>query len=171
MSHLFIAGITVGFELPRYTVNERDGTLEVCVSLLDGSLERTVTLTLFSQDDSATSTDPIDFSAVDLQIQFDDSVSRRCAIVPITDDDRVELAEIFVVQIRSNDTDVELEPPTAVVTILDDDTVAIGFEMEQYQGEEGEMVEVCAILVDGALERTLIVELITEDISAQGSIQ
>ncbi len=127
-----------------------------------------MTFTLSSEDDSATSTDPFDFSAVAVELQFNETTSRACADIPITDDNRVELPENFTVDIRSDDPDVDFAPPTATVTIIDNDRVVIGFEMEQYQGEEGEMVEVCAVVTDGALERPAFVELFTRNISAIG---
>ena len=166
----FILGISIGFELPRYTVNEGDGSIEVCAVLTSGSLERTVTFTLSTGDDSAISTDPVDFSAVAVELQFNETTSRACADIPITDDNRVELPENFTVEIRSDDPDVEFVPPTSVVTILDNDRVMIGFEMEQYQGEEGRMVEVCAVIRNGSLERDVLTQIFTEDLLAKGSL-
>lgn len=151
-------------------MNEGDGSIEVCAVLTSGSLERTVTFTLSTGDDSATSTDPVDFSAVAVELQFDETTSRTCADIPITDDNRVELAENFTVEIRSDDPDVDFTPPTSTVTIIDNDRVVIGFEMEQYQGEEGETVEVCAMLRNGSLERDLLVQIFTEDLSAKGNL-
>ena len=169
--HLYrISGISIGFELPRYTVNEGDGSIEVCAVLTSGSLERTVTFTLSTGDDSATSTDPVDFSAVAVELQFDETTSRTCTDIPITDDNRVELAENFTVEIRSDDPDIDFAPPTSTVTIIDNDRVVIGFEMEQYQGEEGETVEVCAMLRNGSLERDLLVQIFTEDLSAKSNL-
>ena len=149
-------------------MTEGDGSIEVCAVLTSGSLERTVTFTLSTGDDSATSTDPVDFSAVAVELQFNETTSRACADIPITDDDRVELPENFTVEIRSDDPDLNFAPPTSTVTIIDNDRVVIGFEMEQYQGDEGAVVEVCAALLNGALERSLILELSTGDISALG---
>ena len=149
-------------------MSEGDGSIEVCAVLTSGSLERTVTFTLSTREDSATSTDPVDFSAVAVELQFNETTSRACADIPITDDNRVELTENFTVEIRSDDPDVDFAPPTATVTIIDNDRVVIGFEMEQYQGEEGGTVEVCAVLMNGTLERSLEIALFTGNISAQG---
>ena len=168
--YYLISGISIGFELPRYTVNEGDGSIEVCAVLTSGSLERTVIFTLSTGDDSATSTDPVDFSAVAVELQFDETTSRTCADIPITDDNRVEPAENFTVEISSSDPDVHFAPPISTVTIIDNDRVVIGFEMEQYQGEEGETVEVCAMLRNGSLERDLLVQIFTEDLSAKGNL-
>ena len=153
-------------------MNEDDGSIEVCAVLTGGSLERTVTFTLSTRDDSATSTDSVDFSAVDVELQFNETTSRTCADIPITDDNRVELPENFTVEIHSDDPDVDFAPPTSVVTILDNDRVVIGFEMEQYRGEEGGMVEVCAVVsLNGSLDTNVSVQILTEDLSAEGSYE
>ena len=151
-------------------MNEGDGSIEVCAILTSGSLERTVTFTLSTSDDSASSTDPADFSAIGVELLFNETTSRACADIPITDDNRVELAENFTVDIGSDDPDVNFAPPTSTVTILDNDRVVIGFEMEQYEGREGEMVEVCAVIRNGSLETDVLVQIFTEDLSAKGSI-
>ena len=39
-------GVTIGLEMPDYTVPEEGGFVEVCAVVLDGSLERTVSITL-----------------------------------------------------------------------------------------------------------------------------
>ena len=127
-----------------------------------------MTFTLSTQDDSATSTDPVDFSAVAVELQFNETTSRACAVIPITDDNRVEVPENLTVVIDSDDPDVNFVPPTSTVTIVDNDRVVIGFEMERYQGEEGRMVQVCAIIRNGSLERSVPVQIFTEDISAEG---
>ena len=54
------------------------------------------------------------------------------------------------------------------MTIIDDDRVVIGFEMEGYQGEEGQTVEVCVIIRNGTLEKPVLVEIFTGDLSAEG---
>ena len=158
-------------EVPSYTVNEGDGTIEVCAILVSGMLERTVTFTLSTQDDSATSTEPVDFSAVSVELTFNENTSRACVDVPIDDDDRVENPENFTIVVDGDDPDVDFVPPTSVVTVTDNDRVVIGFEMERYQGDEGEAVEVCAILRNGSLGRPVIVEVFTNDLSAEGLIE
>ena len=154
-------------DLPNDTVIESHGRVQVCATLTDGTLERTVYVNLSTRNNNATSADPVDFSAVAVELQFNETTSRACADIPITDDNRVELPEIFTVEISSGDPDVDFKPSTATVTILDNDMVMIGFEMERYQGEEGENVGVC-VLLSGTLERSVVVEIITGDISIEG---
>ena len=46
-------GVTIGFEMPNYTVPEDGGFVEVCAVVLDGGLERTVNITLETLPGSA----------------------------------------------------------------------------------------------------------------------
>ena len=99
---------------------------------------------------------------------FNSDTLRACTNIPVVDDSIVELTEMFAVILTTSEPDVDLQDASAPVDIIDNDRVVIGFEMEQYQGEEGGMVEVCAVLMNGTLERSLIVEVFTRDISARG---
>ena len=160
--------MTIGLEQPSYTVNEDNGSVMVCAAIVSGTLERTLTFRLTTQDDSATS--PADFSSVSAELTFDESTSRACADIPIEDDQIVENPEVFRVVVDGDDPDVVFDPPSSTVTIIDNDNVVIGFEMERYQGDEGSEVEVCALLMNGTLERALLVGVLTEDLSAIGRI-
>ena len=168
MNIYFHSGVTIGVQIPMYEVDEGNGTVEVCAILISGTLERTVTFTLSTQDGSATSTDPLDFSAVLKNLTFDQMSSRQCLEIPIEDDDIVEEPERFTIVISEDDPDVDITTPTSVVTITDNDRVVIGFEMERYRGEEGETVEGCAILFNGTLENSLVVDITSRDLSAIG---
>ena len=163
----FTAGVTIGIELPNYTVREEDGPLEVCAVLVEGSLERSVLFTLSNMDDTATS--PGDYSTFTVELTFNATSSRACTDIPIEDDTILENPENFTVVLTSDDPDVSFMPPTSVVTIIDNDGVTIGFERETYTAMENEgSVEVCAILRGGELEREVIVNLDTGDITAEG---
>lgn len=50
---LCFVGIVIDFQSPSYTVNERDGTAEVCVELSSGSLQRTVVAFLSTANGTA----------------------------------------------------------------------------------------------------------------------
>jgi hypothetical protein len=52
LHHIIAAGVTVGLEFPSYTVNERDGSIEVCAVLLDGTLQRTLMVNLSTQQNA-----------------------------------------------------------------------------------------------------------------------
>ena len=164
----FFTGVTIGVELPDYTVNEGDGSVEVCAVIVSGTLERTLTFTLSTQDGTATS--PADFSAVSADLTFDESTSRACVGIPVEDDDIVENPDVFTVEIGGDDPDVVFDPPSSTVTIIDNDRVLIGFEMERYEGEEGGVVEVCAVIREGELDRSALVSISTTDLSAEGKL-
>ena len=50
---LFLSGITVGLQRTTYNHAETGGPLSICVEMFVGNLERNVTVTLTSSDDSA----------------------------------------------------------------------------------------------------------------------
>lgn len=158
--------MTIGLEQPSYTVNEGDGSVMVCAAIVSGTLDRTLTFRLTTQDDSATS--PADYSSVSVELTFDESTSRACADIPIEDDQIVENPDVFRVVVEGDDPDVVFDPSSSTVTIIDNDMVVIGFEMERYQGDEGGVIEVCAVVMDGPLERSALVTVATSDISAEG---
>ena len=47
--------MTIGVQFPNYTIPESAGFVEVCATLVAGSLQRTVTVTLSTSDITATS--------------------------------------------------------------------------------------------------------------------
>ncbi len=46
-------GVVIGFETPEYTVTEGEGSIEVCVVIVEGTLQRQVTVTVSTSDFSA----------------------------------------------------------------------------------------------------------------------
>ena len=44
--------MTIGLELPSYTVDEGDGSIEVCAVLLEGSLQRTLMVNFSTQQNA-----------------------------------------------------------------------------------------------------------------------
>ena len=150
--------------LSKYSVNENEGCIPVCASVVNGILERSVYLIMSTTDDSATS---VDYSALSAELQFNETTSTACMDVCITDDDRVENFENFKVGINSNDPDVDYTTQSSTVTITDDDMAMIGFVMEVYEAKEGQTVKVCAT-VCSTLERSILVNITTEDLSTEG---
>ena len=154
------AGVTIGIENQRYTVSEGSGRIEVCCIMTNKTLERKVNFTLSTEDGEATSTDPTDFSAVSVELQFNKTTSKQCVDIPITDDSKVEHPENFIVVIGSDDLKAIVNvSKVSTITITDDDKVTIEFEREQYQGEEGVSIKVCAVLRNATLERLLVTRL------------
>ena len=56
-----------------------------------------------------------------MQLMFNSTVRRSCADIPITDDPLVEQMERFNVSISTDNPDIIPDPPTGVVTIVDND--------------------------------------------------
>ena len=99
---------------------------------------------------------------------FSNSTSRVCVDIPIEDDDISEDPEDFPVVLTSDDPDVTSMMPRVNVTIVDNDEVTIGFEMEQYSVREDQgTVKVCARIMDGSLAREIAISLSTQDGSAK----
>ena len=167
---MLILGITVEMNLPNYFVNEDDGSVQVCASVVSENLEGTVYLNMSTTDMSATSVSPFDFSAISTEILFNETTSTVCMDILIADDDIVEDPEKFTVGISSFNTDVEYTTQTSNVTITDNDKAVIGFEMEVYKGNEGRMVDVCAMVRNNnTLERSILVIVSIEDVSTNGT--
>ncbi len=112
--------------------------------------------------------DPEDFTNLLSTFIFNEATSINCADIPIQDDDISEDPEDFAVVISSEDPDVSSTRPMANVTIIDNDNVTIGFEMEVYPAREDQgTVQVCARLMEGSLGREVAIILSTQDGSAR----
>jgi len=104
-------------------VTETQGSVNLTVALLNGTLERTVEVLFSTNEGTATSTDPVDFSAViNLVITFGPSTTRQLVTVLIADDNIVEDNEQFFGSLNSSDGAVSLMPETAEVDILSGQT-------------------------------------------------
>ena len=142
----------------------------MCAVVSSGQLEKTVTVTFTTQDGTATSSDPQDFTSLSNNAVFDQATSRACADISIINDAIFEDSETFTVTVSGVEQGVDfVSPASATVTILDNDIVTIGFEMARYEGNEGEMTEVCVAVSDGVtVERAVTVRLTTQDATAKG---
>lgn len=161
----------IGIEFPDYTITEGEGPLEVCGVIIEGGVQREVVFTLSNVDGTATS--PEDYEAFVEELTFDADNSRVCINVTIEDDTLLENPENFTVIINTNDPDATIPDSTSSVTILDNDGVVIGFEMEIYNVREDQgTLEVCALLISGELpaEREVVVNLNTGNLQAMGGL-
>jgi hypothetical protein len=50
---LSFLGVRIDFEQPEYSVNEENGTIEVCAVIMEGGLERNITITLATRNGTA----------------------------------------------------------------------------------------------------------------------
>ncbi len=130
-----------------------------------------------------------DYTAVSSDLVFSETVSRVCRNVSTEEDDILEEDEQFLLDLTTSDPSVQLNPNVATVTITDDGVaysfslvplkaltrafyfiagVTIGLEETSFTVDEGELVEVCAILISGTLEKEVAVTLQTSDGTAIG---
>ena len=104
------------------------------------------------------STAPEDFKEGLYLLSFTNSISKACVNITIEDDSILEDSENFTVTITSGDPDVSFETAEAKISIMDNDNITIGFEMEKYSArEDQESVEVCARVREGILQRRVSV--------------
>ena len=146
-------------------MNEGDKTVKVCARQTNEvALERRVTFTLSTEDEEATSDDPRDFVAmINSQLKVDATQSRDCADVTIDDDSIVEDAESFRVVVSSSDPKVDISNSTTVISIEDNDKVVIDLDKDKYLGDGKEPFEVCGILRNATIEKTLSTQFLVGD--------
>ena len=109
---------------------------------------------------------PADYVSLTQELTFNSTATTRCARIRIIDDLNLEDTETLDVILFTSDLDVSLESPAATVTILDNDGVVIGFEMTAYNASETQgSVEICVVVTSGTIQRPLVGDLMTTDIT------
>lgn len=133
--------------------------------IVTNTSHNTLTVILFSLSSA-----PEDYLTTEAVLSFNQVTSRACANIPISNDNRTEDPEDFPITLVPDGEDPD-DPnnPMTNVTIIDDDGVTIGFEMETYTAMEDQgTVEVCVVIITGRLSRSVTVFLDSRDLSAQG---
>ena len=131
ISSLFITDVTIGFLPVDYSVNEADGTVTLTVRVLAGQLARPVEVDFTTQDGTATSTAPEDFvnPALPITLQFTPDDLEREVVVTIIDDDITENIEFFNGLLSTIDRAVILNPDTANVDIIDNESEQVSLSI------------------------------------------
>ena len=111
--------------------------------------------------------------------------SEQCQQISIIDDGvREDVEEEFTVTLTSGDSDVVLQPDTAVVLIVDNDSkyieqsmicsistfstaISVEFDQNSYEVEEGGNVSVCVVLL-GETDQPVVVMLTSQQGTATG---
>ena len=94
----------------------------------------------------------------------------NCSTTSILDDSVVERNETFSVQLSTSNNAVNITQSSAMVTIIDDDTVTIEWSTLSYGVDENDaLVTVCAEIVQGEIARPVVVFYSTMDGSAQSN--
>lgn len=160
------AVVTASFEVSEYSLHEGMSSLEVCILLEGGQLDRPVSIALSSSDRTAVA--QVDYARL-YSADFEPSGGNtRCIDITIRDDTAVERDETFTLALNSNDTAVRIISDSATVKIIDNDQAVVGFMHNSYTALEGVgHLEVGIQLLDGqSLERELVVYVESNDESA-----
>ena len=100
----------------------------------------------------------------DLGFQFGPSEDISCANVSLVDDTTLEHDEGFSLSMTSSDPAVVLgQTTTALVIILDDDTVQAVFELEEFAADEDDTTVSVCVTLQGTFDRSATVTLTTVD--------
>ncbi len=143
--------MTVKFTEEEYTVNEEDGTVQVCVEK-DSDIAESFTVSLPTQDGSAEgelnvsamlwqtlyihllsklySVAGPDYEGTALSVEFTPGgPDMACVDIPIVDDNWSEGTEDFTVNLETSNPDVQVgDPSTATVIIIDDESECIALD-------------------------------------------
>ena len=113
----------------------------------------------------------VDFSAVSsTSLFFSGASGVDCVSIFIQDDSIVEQNETFSVLLTSSNSAIELSPSSATITIIDDDTVVIGWSSVSFDFDEsGTFAIVCAEIMEGVIDRRISVFFSTVDDTTQGN--
>ena len=112
--------VTFGFEREQYSAREDQGMVEVCSRVIEGSLEREVSIILRTNSISAQS--PDDYQETSETLTFSESVQVQCVNVSLADDDVLEGVEEFEGVLDAGDEErINLSPERTLVMITDDD--------------------------------------------------
>ena len=114
--------VVIGFDRDAYRVNERDGTLELTVSVINGVLTETIRLNYAVSDVSTTVSDDYTVSGNTLELSL--MTSSVTISVDIIDDTSSESEEEFTVELSGAPAGITLDPAIATVTLTDNEIKA-----------------------------------------------
>ncbi len=154
---------TLAFEYAAYSVNEADGRLQLTVKI-NPALPAGITLNLAPVYDSATAADV----SVPTTHYMGEGTIGSMIFVPITDDDLLEGVESFKIALTASaDASFRLvEPATATITIVDDDTPTLTFEQAAYSVNEADGTLDVTVKISPAMETASAVNITTRHISS-----
>lgn len=170
---LIIDSDTVSIDLEHsfYTTTEGDEKLSVCVGL-GAEVERDIAVEFTTVADTAHHY--YDFLQTDSQLVFKPQNTTICTSIAIMDDESLEDEERFTVEILISDPAVYIasnttsKTSTALVTIKDNDRVAVSLESSVYRVNESESrLSLCSML-HGATSKTIPISLSTQPGTAEG---
>jgi outer membrane autotransporter protein len=134
----------IKFEKDSYTVNEKDGSVILKLSRLNGS---TGSLIATLSTKSGEAKDSEDYTGIaEKKIEFKEGVTSKDVTVTINRDDEVETNESFTVEISDSNDGQSFTK----ITIIDFSPGKASFSSEAYSGKEGGAVEVSVTREQGS---------------------
>ncbi len=144
--------LTVGFVQSSYRVSEDGGSVTLTVSVLSGQLAIGQSVIVRASAVSGSATAGSDYTATASDLTFSSGSTTQTLSVVINDDELLEGLEEFTVHFTTLREDVMISVSTAMVTILDDDVLTVGFVQLIYSVLEDEgSVTLTVSVVSGSL--------------------
>ncbi|KAL5516874.1 hypothetical protein EMCRGX_G002306 [Ephydatia muelleri] len=168
--------ITIGFAsgAPSIVTEGLNLTLKLCPEILNGSLEKDVTVFATTMDITATSPSDYGYEYVELKFSYGQRVGDKvCFFIGINNDVNVlEYTEQFEVSLTQCCKDIYFPPQqgSILVTILEEpaDGITVGFRSSSYQRDEtGGPILVCIQMYNGNIERNVSMEIMSNDGTAE----
>eukprot|EP00731_Ephydatia_muelleri_P017036 Em0010g134a len=167
-----INGVTIGFDQTGYSFLENQRYARVSVRVLQGQLKKSVAVQFRTIRGSAVG--PYDYTENDKILVFNESTLSINVDVPLVDDGLAEDNESFSAQLLAVSPSglVTIAPATTLITIIDTNSVIIGFEKQSYQISKHQnqgRLPVKIQVLQGTLGRTVLLHVKTRDGSAIAS--
>ena len=162
--------MTLGFENERYSIDEEQSNIEVCV-FLHGQIERNVTADIFLGVGGSASLD-VDFQFSPTTIHFNETSSpRMCVLIEALQDDIIEDTENFFLDLMllnmDNETRIILNVSRAEISIGDSTRTTLTFLNSTSEVSEGDIALLCVrntVILDRAIQVQVI---FTEDVGGE----
>ncbi|KAL5468809.1 hypothetical protein EMCRGX_G029930 [Ephydatia muelleri] len=167
-----INGVTIGFNQTGYSFLENQRYARVSVRVLQGRLKKSVAVQFSTIRGSAVG--PDDYTETDKILVYNESTLSINVDVPLVDDGLAEDNESFSAQLLAVSPSglVTIAPATTLITIIDTNSVIIGFEKQSYQISKHQnqgRLPVKIQVLQGTLDQTVLLHVKTRDGSAIAS--
>eukprot|EP00731_Ephydatia_muelleri_P017053 Em0010g151a len=167
-----INGVTIGFNQTGYSFLENQRYARVSVRVLQGRLKKSVAVQFSTIRGSAVG--PDDYTETDKILVYNESTLSINVDVPLVDDGLAEDNESFSAQLLAVSPSglVTIAPATTLITIIDTNSVIIGYEKQSYQISKHQnqgRLPVKIQVLQGTLGRTVLLHVKTRDGSAIAS--
>jgi hypothetical protein len=132
----------IRFEETDYVTSEMDGSVDICVTVLNGILVNNLTVNIDLLPSTAVEGEDFEFSSQPPVINILSGMSRGCLTITILPSDLVEGDEDIHLAINEETTMATVEEGNTTVMIASDGVVILRFDRANYQFIEGETIEI-----------------------------